>query len=145
MRMTTRRRSGPRPGVARGRSGITLIEILVSLTLLVVVLSSLAALTVSVGQQANSVSSATYGAAQMGEQVGQLMVVPFDSLAARNGCQTTTSAQSYAFTKCIGVSSVTRTQRRITLVLTPRVRRVRADTVIFDRTRPQSSSPFNTP
>lgn len=127
------------------RRGVTLVEILVSMTLLVIILSSIAALSVAVSQQSNAVAVKAFGNAGLGEQVARLMVVPYDSLAARAGCDTLSANARYRYTQCVGVADLSGSQRRITVVLTPRQRAARPDTLVLDRTRAPTASPFNTP
>ena len=122
------------------------MEIMVTMSLLAILLSSLAALTFAVGRRAASVSGGSYKNAVVNEALSRLTVLHYDSLPADTGCVTVAaSASPFPHTRCVGIADASIKRRRVTLVVTPASALYRPDTIVFDRTKPATSDPFNTP
>lgn len=128
----------------RVEAGFTLIEIVVAMTILSLALVSLGALTFNVARMSIGSSNASYRLGVVTEQMGRLVVLQVDSLAAEAGC-TTETAQPFPHTRCITVTTVSPRVRQVTLIVTPTNATVRPDTVIFDRTKPVEANPFAVP
>jgi len=71
----------------------------------------------------------------MSTEVGRLNAMKFDLLPLGTTC-VTVSAQPLPHTKCTTVTSISATQRRVTVIITPSSNSyVKPDTVTFDRTQ----------
>jgi hypothetical protein len=137
-----RRHLGRRPAVRSGnRRGAALIEVMVALTVMVIGLTGVAGMTVSAGKRASSLSGIGGRVAVQTSVVDQLTVLPYASLPSKAGCISVTT-MPYPHSRCTTVTDVASDRRQITVVFTPTVRYLRADTVVFERSNGAASSPF---
>jgi prepilin-type N-terminal cleavage/methylation domain-containing protein len=121
--------------------GLSLVEVLVAITLLAVVLTSIAAMSYKAARQAVNTSSSSYRQGVMMQEINRMTALPFTSLAGQAGC-TTVSTGTFPHTRCIAVSGNTQ-QVMVSLIVTPAMPGVAADTVTFTRTRPPLGNPLN--
>src|SRR5262249_27953459 len=98
--------------------GFTLVEIMISMVILGIVALSLAPLMLRSSHSATSVAGATYQSAVMSTEVTRLNAIKFDLLTVGTTCVTVT-AQPLPYTKCTTVTSISATQRRVTVIVTP--------------------------
>lgn len=136
-------RSGIPSVKSRARRGISLIEVMVSLTLLVLLAVSHTALTERFAQRQRSVSLGAYRAAELSELSGKFIAMPFDSLPARTGCVTVaaTAKLPFGYTRCVSVTDVGSTQRRVLITLTPATLS-RVDTMVIRRAKNNAVGAF---
>jgi prepilin-type N-terminal cleavage/methylation domain-containing protein len=110
--MTTRRRR------TRNTKGFTLVEVLVSMTLLSVASLALGSMLFRAARQANAASQGAYQTASLSGRVSQLQALPFDQLpAAGTSCVTLTTP--IAGTQCTTVNNVSAKVKQVTVVMTP--------------------------
>ncbi len=133
----------------RACAGFSLAEIIVGMTLLAILVSTVAGLTFHVSRRMIEVSRGTGLNAAVSRDVNRFSVLPFDSLSTHDGCDSLTAATE-TFQQCVTVSSVNSTTARVTIVTTPLIRAyvVTApipDTIVIDRTKTGASNPLNTP
>lgn len=131
------------PATSRAERGFSLVEVVVSLTLLAVTMAALARPTYSYARTVAALSADDARNAIIAQQMNRLLVLPFDSLPSRAGCQTLTAAP-YSHTRCITVTNTSASQRHVVMVITPSNAAFRADTAVIDRTKPSTANPFNT-
>ena len=125
------------------RRGFSLVEVVVSLTLLAVTLAALARPTYSYARNVVTLSADDARNAIIAQQLNRLSVLPFDSLPSRAGCQTLTAAP-YSHTRCITVTDTSVRQRHVVMLITPTNAAFRAGTAVIDRTRSSTVNPFDT-
>lgn len=135
--------------VARSRAGFSLAEIMVGMTLLAILVSSLAGLTFHVSRRMIEVSRGTGLNAAVSRDVNRFSVLPYDSLAAHAGCDSITAATE-KFAQCVTVTTPSTNKHRVTIVTTPLVtayasRTPVPDTVVIDRTKSAGTNPLNSP
>lgn len=135
--------------VARSRAGFSLAEIMVGMTLLAILVSSLAGLTFQVSRRMIEVSRGTGLNAAVSRDVNRFSVLPYDSLASRAGCDSITAATEQ-FAQCVTVTTPVTNTHRVTIVTTPLVRAYASktptpDTVVIDRTKNAGTNPLNSP
>ena len=123
----------------RAARGFSLVEIIVAMTILVVTLAGFAGLTAQYMRRARSLNLQVAMAALFAEQSQRLIVLPFDSLPSRAGCQTFTTG-TLAHTRCITVTATTNSRYTVTLVITPATTAVRPDSLSFARVKPASNA-----
>lgn len=133
----------------RTRAGFALAEIMVGMTLLAILLSSIAGLTFSVSRRMIEVSRGTGVNAAVSRDVNRFSVLPYDSLSAHAGCDSITAATE-TFAQCVTVTTPSTNTHRVTIVTTPLVRAYTSktpipDTVIIDRLKMSSTNPLNSP
>lgn len=122
--------------------GFSLVEVVVSLTLLAVTMAALARPTYSYARKVVGLAADDSRNAIVAQQANRLSVLPFDSLPSRAGCQTITAAP-YSHTRCITVTNISAAQRHLVMVITPTNPAFRPDTLVFERTKPTTGNPFN--
>ena len=143
LRLRIRRRLARRPQTS-ARPGISLVEIVVALTLLAVVLTSLAGLTVTAGRGAVRVAGGGYREGILTQEINRMSAVPFASLPAAAGCQTVAGG-TFPHTRCVTVASINTRLRRVTIAVTPAQPGITPDTVVLDRSNPPTFNPLSIP
>lgn len=133
---------------ARKRAGFSLPEVMVGMTLLAIMLSSVAGLTFQVSRRMIEVSRGTGLNAAVTRDVNRFAVLPYDSLSAHSGCDSVTAA-TQTFGQCVTVTSPSTKTHRVTIVTTPLIRAYAGrspvpDTVVIDRLK-STTNPLNSP
>jgi prepilin-type N-terminal cleavage/methylation domain-containing protein len=127
----------------QSESGFSLIEMLVAITLLAIVLVSVAQLNFALARRFYALSGGAARDGIMVQQLNQFTAMPFDSLAAKVGT-ITVNKPPVPYTRKITVDSLSPKLRRVTIVITPLNTVFRPDTVVLERSKP-ASNPFKTP
>lgn len=126
---------------ARLNAGFTLIEILVSLTILAVGILALGTLMARGAKSAHAASSVSFQTTIMGAEAARYDAIPFTQLAAGTNCVTVTG-MPLPHTQCATVTNINPKLRRVTLIITPTNNTlVRPDTLIFERSISGDASP----
>jgi prepilin-type N-terminal cleavage/methylation domain-containing protein len=99
-------------------AGFTLVEILVSMTILSVASLGLGTLLFRAARQAEATSSASYNSAAITQQVSQLQVLPFDALIAGTTCETVADP-AFPYESCVTIVNVNSKIKEVTVVITP--------------------------
>jgi prepilin-type N-terminal cleavage/methylation domain-containing protein len=131
-RRTARRTLAAPRRVPAPRAGFSLIEIMVSVTLLAIALTSLAGLSFTAARHQREVTAATYRAALMAEQVNRLTTIPFGALPAEP-VDTFVTAGPFPHRRQITVTALSPTVSRIRIIILPTRPNLRADTASFER------------
>lgn len=140
--LRNQRHLGRRPAVRAGdRRGAALIEVMIALTVMVIGLTGVAGMTVSSGKRASLLTGVGGRVAVQTQVLDQLMVLPYAQLPSKAGC-TSIATMPYPHSRCTTVADVATDRRQITVVFTPTVRYLRADTVVFERSNAVPGSPF---
>jgi prepilin-type N-terminal cleavage/methylation domain-containing protein len=122
--------------------GFTLIEVLVSLTILATGILILGGLLTRSVRTAEAASASSYQTAIMAAEAARLDAIPFDQLAAGTTC-TTVTALPLPHTRCLTVTTVSAKIYRVSVVVTPTGSP--ADSVVFERSKSGTGTPLNTP
>jgi prepilin-type N-terminal cleavage/methylation domain-containing protein len=129
----------------RSRKGFTLIEILVSMTVLAVGTLVLGGLLLRASRSAEAASAMSYQTAALTAEATRLSALPFASLAAGTTCATTTGAP-FPHTRCSTITDVSAKVKtvkvRVTATNNPLVS---ADSVMFERSITVAVNPLNNP
>lgn len=118
------------------------MEVVVSLTLLAVVLMSLAGLMFKAARRAVNVSNLTTMGQAITQQVNRVSVLPYDSMAVGTTCKAV-SASGFGYTRCVRVDQLQPKVKQITLTITPANAAIKPDTEVFRRTKPATANPLN--
>jgi prepilin-type N-terminal cleavage/methylation domain-containing protein len=131
---------------ATGIEGFTLIEVLISITILSVGTLALATLLARSSRQATAASMAVYKTAALTEEVGRLGALPFDLLVAGNTCVTVTAAP-LPHTRCTTITTVSAKVKSVKVKVTPTGNALlSADSTMFERSiSGDASPPLSTP
>lgn len=106
------------PTSAKPTGGFTLVEVMVSMTLLSVASLALGTLLFRAARQANAASTTSYQTAMVNAEASRLSALPFDQLpAAGTTCVDITTP--FTGTKCTTVNNVSSKVKQVTVVITP--------------------------
>ena len=142
VRRSTRRREGAR----RRRNGFSLVEIVVAMTLLSIVLLSLAKLSTVVGVRgrANAVVLKRNAALQV--EVNKLGAIPYGNLAGWSTTlakDTVDTLNGFVYKRRVKVTAATSGARStVKILVMPMSDTTKKDSVVFDRSQPASGTPL---
>ena len=122
--------------------GFTLIEVMVSMTVLALGMMLLGPLLTRSARQAEVAAANSYQTAVMATLAARFDAIPFDQLAVGTTC-TAVTAMPLPHTQCVTVTTVTAKRRRVSIVVTPTGSA--ADSVVFERSISGNGTPLNTP
>lgn len=130
----------------RRAQGFTLIEVMVSMTILAVGILVLSGLLLRSSRTAQAASSVSYQTAILAAEIGRYDALPFSQLAAGTTC-TTVTASPLPHTICITVTNVSPKVRQVMVKVTPTApTTIAADSIIFERSISGfPTNPLNTP
>lgn len=136
----------------RGRSGMTLIEVVVACTLLAVTLSGLTGVAIKMTERTRTSAILEQRTAVFAQEVNRLSSVPYDSLVSGSYLRTDSlkaGSGYYVWSYVVGDPVISTTSgvppyRDITLTVTPRLAPTRTQTATIRRSRAPYSSPLNT-
>lgn len=103
---------------AAGKTGgFTLVEVLVSMTLLSVASLALGSMLFRAARQAGAASTASYQTAMVSGEVSRLGAAPFDLLAAGTICVAV--IDPFPGTRCTTINTISAKVKEVTVVVTP--------------------------
>lgn len=124
------------------RGGFVLIEVVVAVTLLMIVLPALGALTFQIAGRSIRAQALTHRTAVVRQLIGRLGVLPFDSLESAAGCGVEDDPP-FPQEWCVTVDDLAVNDREVVLVITSTLVATRPDTIYLRRTR-GITNPFDT-
>jgi prepilin-type N-terminal cleavage/methylation domain-containing protein len=131
--------------LAQPTAGFTLIEVLVSMTILSVASLAMGSMLLRATRAAGATSSAVHQTAAMSGAVGRLGVLPFDALLAGTTCVTITAVE-FPHTECTTILNVSAKIKQVTVVVTPTGNSLMLPvTTSFRRTISGNGNPLKTP
>jgi prepilin-type N-terminal cleavage/methylation domain-containing protein len=117
----------------RSARGFTLIEIMVSMTILAVGILFLSSLLLRSSRTAEAASTVSYQTAVLAAELGRYDAIPFSQLAAGTTC-TTSTASPMPHDLCVTITNVSANVRQVKVKVTPTgPTMIAADSVVFDR------------
>ncbi|MEO8089857.1 MAG: prepilin-type N-terminal cleavage/methylation domain-containing protein [Gemmatimonadales bacterium] len=126
-------------------AGFTLVEVMVSMTILSVASLAMGSMLVRSTRAAGATSSAAHQTAAMSGAMARLDVLPFASLTAGTTCVTVTAVE-FPYTQCTTINSVSSKVKLVTVVITPSGNLLlQPITTSFKRTISGNGNPLNTP
>jgi prepilin-type N-terminal cleavage/methylation domain-containing protein len=125
--------------------GFTLIEVLVSITILAVGILILGNMLVRSARTAEATSALSYQTAIMAAEANRLDAIPFAQLAAGTVCDTVT-ALPLPRIRCNTVADINAKLKQVKIKVTPTGNvPVNPDSVMFERSISGNGTPLNTP
>ena len=123
----------------RVRRGFSLVEVLVALTLLSLVLMSMAkmAFTIAAAGRYNDVVAKR--TAVLVQEANKFNAMPFDSLATVVTTAKTFTMGDFKFTRSLTITTNSTTRKTIKIVITPYYYTTKKDSVFVTRTKPAGS------
>jgi prepilin-type N-terminal cleavage/methylation domain-containing protein len=126
------------------RRGVSLVEVLVALTLLSVVLLALTGIMWEMGRHNRLAALVGARGAALASAASLAEAVRWDSIPTLVGCYADTSAQ-IVYTRCFEMTTPITGLRQVRVIVAPADASLKAETVLVNRTRPRSRSPFYAP
>lgn len=135
----------PQLRVSQPTAGFTLIEVLVSMTILSVASLAMGSLLFRATRAAGATSSAAHQTAAMSGAVARLSVLPFDALVAGTTCQNVTAVE-FPHSECATINDISPKVKLVTVVITPSGNALMQPvTTQFRRTISGNGNPLKTP
>jgi prepilin-type N-terminal cleavage/methylation domain-containing protein len=124
------------------RKGFSLIEVMVTLTLMSVVLVSVAKVgtALAVRGRRNDVLAKRNAALQL--EANKFGAVPFASLANWSTADRVLTQGNFSYTRKLSIRQVSPTRYTVSITVVPSVDASRKDSIVFDRTLPSSGTPL---
>lgn len=124
----------------RARSGFTLVEVIVTVVLLGIVLSSLARMStvISVTARRNDLVARRLAVVQL--EANKLGGMPYDSVVTFSTATKTFVWGGFSYTRKLTVTNPSVNRYDVTIVITPTNTIVKADSITIERTKPPTSS-----
>jgi prepilin-type N-terminal cleavage/methylation domain-containing protein len=127
--------------IASSNRGFTLVEVLVSVTVLSLGLVLLGSLLIRSTRQATAASSVVYENAALTQAVSRLGAMPFAALAAGSTC-TTVTTQPLPHQLCTTITSVNSKRKTVKVKITPTGNPLlQADSTMFERSISGNAAP----
>jgi prepilin-type N-terminal cleavage/methylation domain-containing protein len=125
------------------RSGLSLIEVVVAITILSVVILALGALMFQVAGHARASAGVAYKSAATESASAWIHGLPWDSIPFAVGCTDSLSVGLLQYTRCVDLVTSTPRYRLARITISPTGDlRPSPDTITVERTRTRSPSPF---
>lgn len=124
------------------KSGSSLLEVLVALTLFSIVMSSLAGFVMVISKSNQRNAQTISRTTAIAQKVNMLQALPYDSLPSRAGCADLTTG-NFSRQECVTVKSVSASVREVQLVVTPASKLLKPDTITMQRGRSAKGNPLN--
>ncbi len=128
----------PSVEVGMDRRGIGLVEVIVSMVVLAIAVTSLAGLTFSVSQSTIKVTGNAYRNGIVMYEVNRLIALPYDSVAVGT-TSAAVSTGAYPHSRTITVTEPVANFKRIKVIVSPTNPIFKPDTMNFTRTRARTS------
>ncbi|MDB4875245.1 MAG: hypothetical protein JWM41_1691 [Gemmatimonadetes bacterium] len=124
------------------RSGFSLIEVMVAMTILSIVLMSLAkfAIVIAVRGRDNGLVANRTAALQL--EANKFGAAPFSALATWSTTDQVITRGNFTYTRKLTVSKASSTRYTIKVVVVPSADATRRDSVMLDRTLPPAGTPL---
>ncbi len=126
------------------RSGFTLIEALMSMTILATVMIMLSQLSLTVGRRAYKNDLTTKRNLALGQQADRLYALSFSQVAALSSGTTQMLIGNFNFNRRLTVTATTSSRYTIKVVIAPIASEFTPDSVTVSRTRPAAGTPLCT-
>jgi len=131
------------PSRLTDRSGVSLIEIMIAMSIFSTVLVALGGLMFQVAHHTRQSEAAGYSSAAVTSAAAWAQTLPWDSLSTAVGCVDDSVGQ-FTYSRCTTVQAVTVRLQRMTVVISPTgVLTRHPDTVLVERHRPLPTMTLN--
>ena len=122
-------------------AGFTLVEVLVSITILAVGVLALGRLMANAARTGNAAAAVSYQTTVLAAVAARFDAIPFDQLAAGTTCDTIATPPLPRI-RCATIASINPKLRRVSVVVTPTDNPLlQPDSVVFERSISGSATP----
>jgi Tfp pilus assembly protein PilV len=125
------------------RRGVAVLEIMVGMVVLSIGLLGVGGMTALASRKASGLSMQGTRDGILLQELNKLASLPYDSLATRAGCATTTSS-TMTYMRCVSVTDVAGGigYKRVMLVISPATTYARPDTLYVNRAKGTTVNPL---
>jgi prepilin-type N-terminal cleavage/methylation domain-containing protein len=135
----------PQDSERKQTAGFTLVEILVTVTLISAGILVLGGLMMQSARTATAASAVAYQTTELSSEIARLDALPFANLAVGTTCDTVVASQLPRI-RCSTIATVNTKTKRVTVTVTPTGSHAPpAQSVVFERTISGFGNPLNTP
>ena len=125
------------------RRGFSLIEVMVAMTMLSIILLSLAKLSTAVGKSGRTNGIVAKRSAALQREANKFDALPFDTLANfASGTTNDSTLATFPYKRRLTMTKQSSTRYTIKIVVLPSSDTTKKDSVTFERTRPAAGSPL---
>lgn len=128
----------------RRRAGFSLAEVIIAMTLLAIVMSSLATLAYTVSERGKDNEVFAKRTFALQHEANRYGVMSFADLALQTNGATEVLLGDFLFTRTLTITAVDSTRYTVKIVIQPVYDPTRRDSVIFDRTKAMTGTPLCT-
>jgi prepilin-type N-terminal cleavage/methylation domain-containing protein len=134
--------TNPRRRIAR--AGFTLIEVILSMTIIATAMIMLATLATSTGRRGFQNDLVTKRNFALAQQSARIQVMPFSLVTQLTSGTTQMLVGDFSFNRRLAVSAISASRYSIKIVIQPLAAEFRPDSITIDRTKPTAGSPLCT-
>jgi prepilin-type N-terminal cleavage/methylation domain-containing protein len=126
------------------RSGFTLIEVIMAMSIIATAMIMLATLATSTGRRGYQNDLVTKRNFALAQQSARIQVMPFELVTQLTSGTTQMLLGDFSFNRRLAVTQLSSSRYSIKVVIQPIVSEFRPDSITVDRTRPTANSPLCT-
>jgi prepilin-type N-terminal cleavage/methylation domain-containing protein len=126
------------------RSGFSLIEVIVAMSILAIVMILLATLALAVGRRGRLNDLTTKRNLALEQQADRLQTMPFVDVAQLTSGTTQMLIGDFSFNRRFTITPTGSTRYTIKIVVAPLASEFKPDSITIDRTRPATGTPLCT-
>lgn len=119
-----------------------MIEVMIAMTLLAIVLMSLAKMSLMVGMRGRGNDMVAKRTAVLQLEANKLGAIPYSSLSTWSTSPTTLMLGDFAYTRRMAIANTGTNRYSIKLIVMPSSDTMRKDSVTLDRTKPATNTPL---
>jgi prepilin-type N-terminal cleavage/methylation domain-containing protein len=124
------------------RQGFSLIEVMIALTMLAIVMMSLAKTGVAIATRGRTNDLIAKRNAVLQTEANKLGDIPFDSLSRFPATDKSFTWGGFNYTRKLTITAASSSRYTIKVVVVPTNSTARKDSVMFDRSRPPTGTPL---
>ena len=124
------------------RKGFSLIEVMVAMTILVIVLLSLAKISIAIGVRSRGNDIVAKRSAALQAEANKFGAVPYSTLATWPTATTTDTLGTFVYNRRLSITSAGPSRYSIKVVVIPVADPTKKDSIMLDRALPPTSSPL---
>ena len=126
---------------ARTGDGFSLVEVLVAITIMAVVLMSLAVGTAAVARMSNGSADRVHRSASKDDFASSLAMMPWSQLPTGTSCDTISG--DFPYERCVTVTDVSAKEKLLEIIITPDNQRISPDTIVIERAMSLGPNPLD--
>lgn len=126
----------------KARTGVSLIEVMVSLVLFGIIATVHTVATMRYGLRQRITALGASRAAAVSQAIDLYSSMPRGSIASNTGCTDITVFPNFPFRRCVSTSAVNSAVTRVRIIITPSNSALKPDTVTVDRVTANTTPPF---